>query len=79
MNQLPQSARMDAIRDKVEAGIASITAVPWVRRVIRWELEGGQPKDLRLTWHVDQQATADLEEEIFGKHVLITSHDDAEG
>jgi transposase len=63
-------------RDKVEAEIASITAQAWVRRVVRWELDGGQPRDLRLSWHVDQDATAALEEEIFGKHVLITSHDD---
>ena len=63
-------------RDKVEAEITAITAKPWVRRVIRWRLDGDQPKDLRLTWHVDQDARAVLEEEIFGKHVLITSHDD---
>ncbi|MGH3280517.1 MAG: IS1634 family transposase [Trebonia sp.] len=63
-------------RDKVEAEIASITAVPWVRRVVRWELAGDQPKGLRLSWHVDEQARAALEEETFGKHVLITSHDD---
>jgi transposase len=63
-------------RDKVEAEITVITCVPWVRRVIRWELTGDQPKDLRLTWHVDERARAALEEEIFGKHVLITSHDD---
>jgi transposase len=63
-------------RDKVEAEIASITAKPWVRRVIAWQLTGDQPKDLRLSWHVDEQARAGLEEEIFGKHVLITDHDD---
>ncbi len=63
-------------RDKVEAGIEDITRKPWVRRVITWQLTGDQPKDLRLTWSVDQAARAALEEEIFGKHVLITSHDD---
>ena len=63
-------------RDKVEAEITSIISKPWVRRVIRWELAGGQPKDFRLAWHVDQQARQQLEDEIFGKHVLITSHDD---
>jgi transposase len=63
-------------RDKVEAEIASITGAAWVKRVIRWELAGDQPRDLRLTWSVDEQAMAALEEEIFGKHVLITSHDD---
>ena len=63
-------------RDKVEAEIQTITGKPWVRRVITWQLDGDQPKDLRLTWRIDPGARAALEEEIFGKHVLITSHDD---
>ena len=63
-------------REKVEAEIEKITAKPWVRRVITWQLSGEQPKDLRLTWQQDPQARAALEEEIFGKHVLITGHDD---
>ena len=63
-------------RDKVEAEIESITRKPWVRRVITWQLTGGQPKDLRLTWQIDPAARTGLEEELFGKHVLITDHDD---
>ena len=63
-------------REKVEAEIDKITAKPWVRRVITWQLSGGQPKDLRLTWQQDPKARAALEDEIFGKHVLITGHDD---
>ena len=63
-------------KEKVTAEIEKIIAKPWVRRVITWQLAGGQPKDLRLAWHIDPQARAELEEEIFGKHVLITSHDD---
>jgi len=63
-------------RDKVKAEIESITRKPWVRRVITWQLAGDQPRDLRLTWSADQQACAALEEELFGKHVLITDHDD---
>ena len=63
-------------REKVEAEIEKITAKPWVRRVITWQLSGGQPKDLRLAWQQDPKARAALEEEIFGKHVLITDHDD---
>jgi transposase len=63
-------------RDKVEAEIKEITRKPWARRVITWQLTGDQPKDLRLSWSVDPDARAALEEEIFGKHVLITSHDD---
>jgi len=63
-------------KDKVTAEIEAITAKPWVRRVITWALDGDQPRDLRLTWSIDPAARAGLEEEIFGKHVLITSHDD---
>lgn len=63
-------------KEKVEAQITSITAKPWVRRVITWQLSGDKPKDLRLSWGVDSAARATLEEEIFGKHVLITDHDD---
>ena len=63
-------------KEKVTAEIEKITGKPWVRRVITWQLAGDQPKDLRLTWHIDAQARAALEEEIYGKHVLITSHDD---
>jgi transposase len=63
-------------KDKVQAEIEAITANPWVRRVITWQLDGDQPRDLRLTWSVDPAARAALEEEIFGKHVLITDHDD---
>jgi hypothetical protein len=63
-------------KDKVQAEIEEITRKPWVRRVVTWHLDGDQPKDLRLTWAVDPGARAALEEEIFGKHVLITDHDD---
>jgi hypothetical protein len=62
-------------KDKVEAEITAITRKPWVRRVITWQLTGDQPRDLRLTWGIDPGARAALEEEIFGKHVLITDHD----
>ena len=37
-------------RAKVEAEIEAITRKPWVRRVISWQLDGDQPKDLRLAW-----------------------------
>ena len=47
-----------------------------MRRVLAWQLSGDQPRDLRLAWHEDPAARAALEEEQFGKHVLITSHDD---
>ena len=47
-----------------------------MRRVVTWQLSGDQPKDLRLAWGIGAAARAALEEEIFGKHVLITDHDD---
>jgi hypothetical protein len=62
-------------RAKVEAEIEAITAEPWVRRVITWQLSGDQPRDLRLARGIDA-ARAALEGELFGKHVLITDHDD---
>ena len=63
-------------RAKVEAEIAKILHDAWARRVITWQLTGDTPKDHRLTWLIDPAARAALEEEIFGKHVLITDHDD---
>jgi len=63
-------------RDKVEAEITAIIRKPWVRRVVTWQLDGEKPADLRLTWGISAGARAALEEELFGKHVLITDHDD---
>ena len=63
-------------RPAVEADIAKITHNAWVRRVITWQLDGDKPKDLRLAWTIDTEARAQLEDEIFGKHVIITDHDD---
>jgi transposase len=63
-------------RAKVEAEITAIIRKPWVRRVVTWQLNGEQPRDLRLAWAIDKAARAALEEELFGKHVLITDHDD---
>jgi hypothetical protein len=63
-------------RDKVDEHIPTIIKDTWVRRVVTWELTGDTPASLRLTWTVDPTARAELEEELFGKHVLITDHDD---
>jgi transposase len=62
-------------KNQVRAEIEQITHKAWVRRVIAWQLTGEQPKDLRLTWSIDADARTALEEELFGKHVLITDHD----
>jgi transposase len=63
-------------RAAVEADIMKITADPWVRRVITWELTGDTPTAHRLTWAIDDTARTALETEIFGKRILLTDHDD---
>ena len=61
--------------DKVNAQIAAITADPWVRRVLACELTGTTPAEHRLSVTVNEAARDELETEVFGKRVLITSHD----
>ncbi len=64
-------------RQKVEAEIEKITAQ--ALGAAGHPLGTGRrpaQADLRLTWSVDPAARTALEEEIFGKHVLITGHDD---
>jgi transposase len=63
-------------RPKVEADIARICAPRWVARVVRTNLTGDTPKAMRLAWHHDQAAQQALEQEIFGKRILVTDHDD---
>ena len=60
---------------KVQAEIDTICAPRWVARVIATELTGDTPATLRLAWRIDQNAHAALEEEIFGKRILVTDHD----
>jgi transposase len=63
-------------RAAVEAGIGKILHDTWARRVITWQLTGDTPREHRLNWGIDEGARAALEDELFGKHVLITDHDD---
>jgi hypothetical protein len=63
-------------RAAVEAGIAKITRPRWLNRVLATTLAGDEPRQLRLTWTVDDQARRELETELFGKRILVTSRDD---
>ena len=63
-------------RRKVAAEIEQILSDTWVRRVLTWELTGHTPAEHRLTWRIDNTARAALEEEVFGKRVLITNRHD---
>ncbi len=63
-------------RDTVQANIDTITAKRWVNRVLATELTGNEPTDLRLSWHINPDARANLETEFFGKRLLVTDRDD---
>ena len=61
--------------DAVHAAITTITRPRWVNRVITTELTGTTPATHRLVWAIDTAAREALEEEIFGKRILVTDHD----
>ncbi|MGH4011377.1 MAG: IS1634 family transposase [Pseudonocardiaceae bacterium] len=44
--------------------------------MVRTDLTGDTPKTMRLDWRIDHKAHTALEEEIFGKRILGTDHDD---
>ncbi len=63
-------------RNKVDAEIDKILKDPWAARVINYQLTGDTPAAHRLGFHLDPTARDALEQEIFGKRVLITDRDD---
>ena len=56
--------------------IAAIVNDTWVKRILTSTLTGDTPAEHRLTWTVDDTARAGLEDELFGKRILVTDHDD---
>ena len=62
-------------RATVETEIHQITKDPWVRRVVDWHLSGQHPHELRLSFQLDDTARTALEDEVFGKRVLITNRE----
>ena len=67
-----QRGKTRKAREKLEAEIAHILAPRWVSRVISTTLSGEQPKELRLSFRINELARTALEEEIFGKRILFT-------
>lgn len=63
-------------RPAVQREIDTICRDSWVKRVLSVALTGDTPAEHRLTFTVDDDARAALEEEVFGKRVLITSRED---
>ena len=63
-------------RSTVEREIETICHDSWVKRVLNWQLTGDTPPKHRLRFTINDTARAELEAEIFGKRVLITSRED---
>ena len=59
----------------VNVQIAEITRDPWLGRVLKCELTGSTPATHRLTVTIDESARDALEMEVFGKRILVTTHD----
>ena len=59
-------------KQKVEAEVANILRPRWLSRVVSVTLTGEKPSELRLRYQTNQRARAALEEEVFGKRVLVT-------
>jgi transposase len=59
-------------KDRVEAEIAVILKPRWLSRVISTSLSGDQPAELRLRFRTNPRAREALEEELFGKRILVT-------
>jgi transposase len=63
-------------RAAIEAEIAEITRARWVRRCIETRLTGERPGGFVLKIEEDPARRALLEEEVFGKRILFTDHED---
>ena len=59
-------------KQKVEAEVAGILRPRWLSRVVSTTIRGEKPSELRLRYQTSQRARARLEEELFGKRVLVT-------
>jgi transposase len=70
--------RGKARRDKqaVQREIDAICAPRWVARCVTTTLFGTTPKTLRLEYSIDEAARAALEDELFGKRILFTDHEE---
>ena len=62
-------------RPEVQREIDTICHDSWVKRVITTTLTGHTPPEHRLTVSIDEAARTALEDEVFGKRVLITDHE----
>ena len=62
--------------EQLATEIEKVTHSPWVHAVIDWELTIGEiAKDRQLSWAVNDIKRETLENNVFGKRILITDHD----
>jgi len=60
----------------VQREIDAICSARWVARCVTTTLLGTTPKTLRLEYSIDEAARDALEDELFGKRILFTDHED---
>src|SRR5262249_35849946 len=70
-----QRGKTRRTRDAVATEVTSLCKDTWVRQILHWELAGERPSQPRLSWSTDEAARTALEEELFGKRVLVTNRD----
>jgi hypothetical protein len=63
-------------REQVAAEIARITRFRFVDRILSITLTGSDVGELWLRWNLDESARVRLRNELFGRQVLVTDHDD---
>ena len=71
-----ERGRTRRARSAVEAEIVQTCSPRWVARCVRTRLYGSSPSGLRLEYSIDEGAHRALEEEVFGKRILFTDHED---
>jgi transposase len=70
-----QRGKTRRTRDTVAAEVTSLCKDTWVRQILNWELTGETPLQLRLSWTIDDNARTTLEDQLFGKRILVTNRD----
>jgi transposase len=70
-----QRGKTRRTRDAVTADITTLCKDTWVRQILTWELSGDTASQLRLSWTIDETARTALEEQLFGKRILVTNRD----
>ena len=70
------AGRFRESREKVLAEIARITRFRFGDRVLSTTLTGSRPGEFRLAYHVDEAAARRLDDDVFGRQLLVTDHED---